>query len=107
MTSFIRRESNSACIRGFLLCLLTETGSVFRPRQHGAGNHKDYPTGIKHITYLATHIQNAPQQVPKHATNTLAQKTASAQRQRKLTGSTFAQLMGFDTASTPCPTYTN
>jgi hypothetical protein len=62
---------------------------------------------MSHIASLAIQIENAFQQVLEHDANTLAQETGFIQRQRKLTGSTFAQLMVFGAASNPCPTYTD
>jgi hypothetical protein len=46
---------------------------------------------MKHITHLATQIENALQQISQHDADTLARETGFVQRQRKLTGSTFAQ----------------
>ena len=62
---------------------------------------------MKHITNLATQIENALQQILQHNADTLARETGFVQRQRKLTGSTFAQMMVFGAASNPCPTYTD
>jgi hypothetical protein len=62
---------------------------------------------MKHITHLATQIENALQQILQHDADTLARETGFVQRQRKLTGSTFAQMMVFGAASNPCPTYTD
>jgi hypothetical protein len=62
---------------------------------------------MSHTASLAIQIENAFQQVLEHDANTLAQETGFIQRQRKLTGSTFAQLMVFGAASNPCPTYTD
>jgi hypothetical protein len=62
---------------------------------------------MKHITHLATHIENALQQILQHDADTLTRETGFVQRQRKLTGSTFAQMMVFGAASNPCPTYTD
>jgi hypothetical protein len=62
---------------------------------------------MSHTTNLATHIENTLRQVLEHDANTLARETGFVQRQRKLTGSTFAQMMVFGAASNPCPTYTD
>jgi hypothetical protein len=62
---------------------------------------------MSHTASLAIQIENAFQQVLEHDANTLAQETGFIQRQRKLTGSTFAQMMVFGAASNPCPTYTD
>jgi hypothetical protein len=62
---------------------------------------------MSHRTNLATQIENALRQVLEHDANTLARETGFVQRQRKLTGSTFAQMMVFGAASNPCPTYTD
>jgi hypothetical protein len=62
---------------------------------------------MSHTTNLATQIENALRQVLEHDANTLARETGFVQRQRKLTGSTFAQMMVFGAASNPCPTYTD
>ena len=62
---------------------------------------------MKRITHLATQIENALQQILQHDADTLARETGFVQRQRKLTGSTFAQMMVFGAASNPCPTYTD
>jgi hypothetical protein len=62
---------------------------------------------MNHTTNLATHIENALQQVLQHDANTLARETGFLQRQRKRTGSTFAQRMVFGAASNPCPTSTD
>ena len=56
---------------------------------------------------LTARIENALQQVLEHEADTLARETGFVQRQRKLTGSTFAQMMVFGAASNPCPTYTD
>jgi hypothetical protein len=60
-----------------------------------------------HTTNLATQIENTLRQVPEHEADTLARETGFVQRQRKLTGSTFAKLTVFGAASTPYPTYTD
>ena len=62
---------------------------------------------MSHTTNLATQLENALRQVLEHDANTLARETGFVQRQRKLTGSTFAQMMVFGAASNPCPTYTD
>jgi hypothetical protein len=62
---------------------------------------------MKRITHLATQIENALQQILEHDADALARETGFVQRQRKLTGSTFAQRMVFGAASNPCPTYTD
>jgi hypothetical protein len=62
---------------------------------------------MNHTTNLATHIENALRQVLQHDANTRARETGFVQRQRKLTGSTFARMMVFGAASNPCPTDTN
>jgi hypothetical protein len=62
---------------------------------------------MKHITHLATQIENALQQILQHDADTRARETGFVQRQGKLTGSTFAQMMVFGAASNPCPTYTD
>ena len=60
---------------------------------------------MKRITHLATQIENALQQILQHDADTRARETGFVQR--KLTGSTFAQMMVFGTASNPCPTDTD
>ena len=62
---------------------------------------------MSHRTNLATHIENALRQVLEHDANTRARETGFVQRQRKRTGSTFAQRMVFGAASNPCPTDTD
>jgi hypothetical protein len=62
---------------------------------------------MSHTTNLATHIENALQQVLQHDANTLARKTGFLQRQRKRTGSTEAHPLGEGAASNPCPTSTD
>ena len=62
---------------------------------------------MNHTTNLATHIENALRQVLQHDANTRARETGFVQRQRKLTGSTFARMMVFGAASNPCPTDTD
>jgi hypothetical protein len=62
---------------------------------------------MSYRTNLATHIENALRQLLEHEAHTLARETGFFQRQRKLTGSTFAQMMVFGAASNPCPTYTD
>jgi hypothetical protein len=71
-------------------------GECSRARRMGRMSHK-----------VATQIENALQQILQHDADTLARQTGFVQRQRKLTGSTFAQLMVFGAASNPCPTYTD
>jgi hypothetical protein len=58
-------------------------------------------------TNLTTQIENALRQLLEHEAHTLARETGFVQRQRKLTGSTFAQMMVFGAASNPCPTCTD
>jgi hypothetical protein len=60
---------------------------------------------MKRITHLATQIENALQQILEHDADTRARETGFVQR--KLTGSTFAQMMVFGAASNPCPTDTD
>jgi hypothetical protein len=62
---------------------------------------------MSHTANPAPQIENALRQAHEHEANTLARATDFAQRQRKLTGSTFAQMMVFGAASNPCPTYTD
>jgi hypothetical protein len=62
---------------------------------------------MNHTTNLATHIENALRQVLQHDANTRARETGFVQRQRKLTGSTFARMMVFGAASNSCPTDTD
>jgi hypothetical protein len=62
---------------------------------------------MSHTTNLATHIENTLRQVLEHDANTRARETGFVQRQRKRTGSTFAQRMVFGAASNPCPTDTD
>jgi len=62
---------------------------------------------MSHATRLATQIENALQQIFEHDANTRARETGFVQRQRKHTGSTFAQIMVFGAASNPCPTDTD
>jgi hypothetical protein len=60
---------------------------------------------MKRITHLATQIENALQQILEHDADARARETGFVQR--KLTGSTFAQMMVFGAASNPCPTDTD
>jgi hypothetical protein len=62
---------------------------------------------MSHRTNLATPIQNALRQVLEQDANTLSSETGFVQRQRKLTGSTFAHLMRCGAPSHPCPTSTD
>jgi hypothetical protein len=62
---------------------------------------------MSYRTNLATQIENAPRQLLEHEADTLARATGFVQRQRKLTGSTFAHLMLCGATSNPCPTYTS
>jgi hypothetical protein len=76
-------------------------GINFSPRREYA------PHTMSYTTNLTAPIENALRQVLQHDANTLARKTGFVQRQRKLTGSPFAQRMGFDAASNSCPTDTD
>jgi hypothetical protein len=58
-------------------------------------------------TNLTTQIENALRQLLEHEANTLARETGFVQRQRKLTGSTFAHLILCGATSNPCPTCTD
>jgi hypothetical protein len=62
---------------------------------------------MSYRTNLTAQIENALQQVLEHEADTLARETGFVQRQRKLTGSTFAHLMLCGATSNPCPTYTD
>jgi len=62
---------------------------------------------MSYRTNLATQIENALRQLLEHEADILARETGFVQRQRKLTGSTFAHLMLYGATSNPCPTYTD
>jgi len=119
LTLALLRTARRASYRQMLVCLAPEAlpdqpmpvasegggadviGINFRTAQK-----KIHSTRYEPHNHLATHIENTLRQVLQHDANTRARKTGFVQRQHKLTGSTFAQMIVFGAASNPCPTDT-